>query len=257
MTELRVAIIGCGPSGMVIAHACDQMGVPFTIYAPKAKSLISGAQYLHSDIGVRQEGLYPREITYRWRGNEFTYEGKIYPHGLPKGMRTSWSRFGAHVEAWPLIGIYDYLWERHHGSIVDSEVDLAFIQALAETFLTFNTAPLNKLMPEAKFQYETVMICDGITYAEDDTIVYNGELHSPWYRSSNLWGHYSVEFPVDLYYRAKMPLIQYEPRRIRKPLTTDACIPGVIASGRYGRWEKGVLVDESYHQAIAEIKKRL
>jgi len=257
VTELKVAIIGCGPSGMVIAHACDQMGVPFTIYAPKDKSHISGAQYLHSDIGVRQEGLYPRTVTYCKRGNEWTYEGKIYPNGLPKGMKSSWDKFSDSVDAWPLIGIYDYLWERHHDQIVDSEVALEFIMALGETCLTFNTAPLNKLMPKAHFEYETVMICDGVTFAPEDTIVYNGELHSPWYRSSNLWGHYSVEFPVDAYYRAKMPLIQYEPRRIRKPLLTDAVIPGVIASGRYGRWEKGVLVDESYHQAIAEIKARL
>lgn len=251
------AIVGCGPSGMVIAHACHQMGLPFIIYAPKKPSFISGAQYLHSDIDVRAEGLVPKKVHYQWKGQEWQYEKKIYGR-LPNGLETSWSKFPEEVEAWPLVGVYHWLWDQYSYRITGNSVTVEWMTELAAdgSVIVFNTAPLNRLFPSGKFWKESVQIVNGICFAPPDTIVYNGEPSSPWYRTSNLWGHMSIEYPE----AAKVPsgISQYGLVRVEKPLyATDIEIPGVILSGRYGRWEKGVLVDESYHQAIAEIKSRL
>lgn len=260
VNEFKVAIIGCGPSGMVIAHACHQMQLPFLIYAPKKKSHISGAQYLHSDINVRADGISPKPIHFKWCGTEWQYEKKIYGH-LPEGLHTSWNNYGhgETVEAWPLIGIYDWLWDQYHEQIVDGPVNVEWMLTLVHSGkLVFNTAPLNQFVSSHQCLYETVWIINGISYADPDTIVYNGEPNCPWYRTSNLWGHMSIEFPGKHGFHPVPDCYEgFDAYEIKKPLVTMASIPGVIASGRYGRWEKGVLVDESYHQAIAEIKSRL
>ena len=253
MTKTHAAIIGCGPSGMVIAHACHQMGMPFDIYAPKQKSFISGAQYLHSDIEVRADGISPRTVSYIYRGVEWQYEKKVYGK-LPEGLVTSWSKFKGDVEAWPLIEIYEWLWTQYSERIIDGPVNIEWIRTLTANpeRMVFNTAPLSNFFNGGKFWSEEVQIVNGISFAPDDTIVYNGEPSSAWYRSSNLWGHLSVEYPSNVHVPGE--IAQYGLKVVKKPLVTAEAIPGVIASGRYGRWEKGVLVDESYHQAIAEIK---
>lgn len=251
------AIVGCGPSGMVIAHACHQMGMPFIIYAPKKPSFISGAQYLHTDIDVRADGISPKTVHYTFKGTEHHYEKKIYGR-LPNGLETSWAKFNGDVEAWPLIDIYHWLWDQYAHRITGDWVTKEWMKELAAdgSVIVFNTAPLKKLFPDASsFCSERVQIVNGICFAPQETIVYNGEPGVPWYRSSNLWGHMSIEYPE----AAKIPpaIAQYGRVLVEKPLYAKVDIPGVILSGRYGRWEKGVLVDESYHQAIAEIKSRL
>jgi hypothetical protein len=250
----EISIIGCGPAAMMIAHACDQHGIDFRIYGPGKPSFISGAQYLHRDVGVRFDGLRPEPVRYVHLGDEETYEWKIYEK-LPEGLSTSWKKFPAgDVEAWPLIGIYQYLWGKFYEKISMIEVTLEQVMELGDRTITFNTAPLPALMPDAEYETEDVAILNGVSKANPFEIVYNGTMQDAWYRSSNLWGYQSIEFPAWVYYKDRM---DKDPnvRLIQKPLKTDAFIPNVHLSGRYGRWEKGVLVDESYFQAIEIIKR--
>lgn len=251
----EVSIIGCGPAAMMIAHACDQHAVPFRIYGPGVPSVISGAQYLHRDVGVRYDGLRPESVRYVRVGFEEDYERKIYGR-LPEGMKTSWSKFPDQVEAWPLIDIYHHLWSKFYERISRIEVTLEQVLELGERTLTFSTAPLPALMPDATYLTERVAILNGVSTCPPFEIHYSGDPDDNWYRMSNLWGHQSTEYPADFAMEAQL---QPDPNLalIKKPLSTDAFIPNVILSGRYGRWEKGVLVDESYFQAIDAIKQRL
>jgi hypothetical protein len=252
MSDIEVSIIGCGPAAMMIAHACDQHGVNFRLYGPGTPSFISGAQYLHSDVGVRYDGLRPETVRYRRIGTEAGYEAKIYGK-LPENMQTSWSKFKEEVEAWPLIGIYQFLFSKFYDKISRIEVTLEQVLELGERTLTFNTAPLPALMPDATYEVERVAILNGHSTAPPMTIVYNGDPEEPWYRMSNLWSSQSIEYPHDF---ATDAFLTEDPNVtvVKKPLRTDAFIPNVILSGRYGRWEKGVLVDESYYQAIEAIR---
>ena len=51
-----VAILGCGPTGLVAAHACAMKHIPFVIFSKKRKSFLFGSQYLHEPIpGVIEE----------------------------------------------------------------------------------------------------------------------------------------------------------------------------------------------------------
>lgn len=253
----EVSIIGCGPAAMMIAHACDQHNVPFRIYGPGVPSVIGGAQYLHSDVGVRYDGLRPEPVNYTHTGTEAEYERKIYGK-LPEGMATSWTKFpDGQVEAWPLIGIYQHLWSKFYGMISQMEVTLEQVMELGERTLTFNTAPLPGLMPDATYLTEEVAILMGVSWAEPFSIVYNGDPETYFYRSSNLWGFESTEYPRAYYDSVDAMRGDPNVKIFKKPLSTDAFIPNVILSGRYGRWEKGVLVDESYFQAIEAIRERL
>lgn len=243
---------------MMIAHAAEQMGCTFQMVAPKRKSHISGAQYLHSDVGIRVEGISPTKLHYVRRGDERVYQRKVYPHGLPADKRTSWSKFPGEVEAWPLRAIYDHLWNRYESLIEDAALTMAQLAVIAdhEDTLVFNTAPLNTMGVQKGLWHERVWIVDEICFAEPETIVYNGLMHTDWYRSSNLWGHMSTELPDRAYPPAWTN--SFRVLHVTKPLyTTYEAPPGVILSGRYGRWEKGVLVDESYFQALDAIKARL
>lgn len=241
---------------MMIAHACEQHGVQFRLYGPGVPSVLGGAQYLHRDVGVRYDGIQPQPVDYRRTGTADGYESKIYGE-LPDGMETSWSKFPDRVEAWPLIGVYQHLWSRYYDRISVINATLEQVMELGERTLTFNTAPLPSLMPDATYLTEKVAILMGVSYCDPFTIAYDGTPDVRWYRTSNLWGFQSTEYPISAYDAS--PEMQADPNIIvvKKPLSTDAFIPNVILSGRYGRWEKGVLVDESYFQAIQEIKARI
>lgn len=253
----EVSIIGCGPAAMMIAHACHQHGVPFRIYGPGVPSVIGGAQYLHRDVGVRYDGLRPETVRYVRHGDSQGYETKVYG-ALPPGLETSWNKFPDEVEAWPLIGIYQYLWSKFydHISVVEA-VTLEQCMELGDRTLTFNTAPLPSMMPLAQYATEECVILMGVSWAAPFTIVYDGTPEKLYYRSSSLWGFESTEYPMSIL--AETPWLRDDPniRLIKKPLSTDAFIPNVILSGRYGRWEKGVLVDESYFQAIEAIRTNM
>lgn len=252
--SIEVSIIGCGPAAMMIAHACDQHDIGFRIYGPGEPSFISGAQYLHRDVGVRYEGLKPETVKYVHEGSEAGYEQKIYGE-LPPDLVTSWGKFpDGDVEAWPLVGIYHHLWNRFEDRIIRTQVDLERVLELGDRTLCFCTAPIRALMPDADYKTERVAIVNGVSACPPFTIVYSGDVDVPWYRTSNLWENHSTEYPIQ-HYLDHMP-DDPNARIIDKPLSTDAFIPNVILSGRYGRWEKGVLVDESYYQAIEAFRVR-
>jgi len=259
MDSLRVCVIGCGPSAMMIGHAAEQLGVPFRFIAPKQRSFISGAQYLHRDVGDRVDGISPSTVRYVRRGSSDVYQHKIYGRRLPPDLETSWAKFPDEVSAWPLVDIYEHLWNKYQDLIDDRSLTFDEAAQLGTQELTFNTAPLNVLTAGRGFVFHTeqVVIVHSIAYVPfGNCIVYNGLPTHAWYRSSDLWGHMSVEFPGSV----RLPDTlrhRFSCRTIQKPLRSNAVVPNVIPSGRYGRWEKGVLVDESYFQAIDEIKARL
>lgn len=237
---------------MMIALACEQAGVRFEILAPGIKSEISGAQYLHKDIPDVSDQFPSSEVRYIRRGTPDGYREKIYGKEYSGG--TSWGSFPDVVQAWPLIPIYEYLFRRYSSKIVARALDLESLLQISWDKLTFSTAPLPQICPYGDYETESVWICNYGYDADVNEIIYDGTDEVDYYRTSNLFGHVSMEFPT-----RKNPYLpaNYKARLIKKPLSTDVTIPGVILSGRYGRWEKGVLVDDSYFQAREEIGRVL
>jgi len=243
MVDKQVTIIGCGPAGMLIAHACSQRGLPWKIIAPQAvPSVLGGAQYLHRWIPELECGP-AFQLEYIRLGTKEGYERKIYGK-LPEGVTTSWDTFPSIVRAWSLRETYWHAWARYYHGIEEATVTLDDLLKLAQNYVVFNTAPLNHLMPDHEYITESVYVSEGHSAAGINQIIYNGLYEDDWYRTSNINGASSFEIPGRF---AGKPAPNW--RRIIKPVSTTATIPGVHLLGRYGQWKKGVLVDDAYFEA--------
>lgn len=254
MSHRKVLVLGCGPAGLMVAHACTRVGVDFEIMAPFAKpSFISGAQYLHSfvpDLGLRGQ---EEKLAYVRLGTEQGYCDKIYGGTIPP-EETSWGRFPDAVEAWPLRVAYEALWARYGARIVEDRADWGMMPELLQMYgAVFSTAPLVSLVPSAmldRFHWQDVWITPGDFQDEQipyNTIVYNGTADDPWYRKSNIFGHTSIEFPAEPTDVEAAGAVKF-----RKPLYYDGDdpLPKVFKFGRYGTWQKKQLVDDAYKTAL-------
>lgn len=241
-----VKIIGCGPAAMMVAHACWEAGADFVMYAPeRLMSPLGGAQYLHREIpGLSDMAGDAFDLNFIFLGTEGGYERKIYG-ALPAGLRSSWGKFPDQVRAWPLVATYRYAWARYSRFIETRTVALEDMLHWSHRHIVFNTAPLPHIMPLANYESEGVYIYEGFSRAGLNQIIYSGNIEDDWYRTSNINGKQSTEYPGHFGKQAPVPGLKL----IRKPLRTDVSIPGVHLVGRYGRWEKGVLVDDAFFQA--------
>jgi hypothetical protein len=250
---MNVAIIGCGPAGMFAAEACSQQGVPFSIYAPKGVSSISGAQYLHEAIPWLtgdQDGY----ITFKKIGTRDGYALKVYGH---LGMDVSWDTFTDGPKPyWSLQSAYLTAWMRYEEHIKSIKVKPTDIRKLKKDYsLVINTAPkifLCKHPDDHKFTSQTVFL----TLPEErhlqngNQIIYNGQREVPWYRWSFIHGLSCYEFSHDPKYKKK------ETIEIRKPLINFCDChegDGYLEVGRYGRWRKGALTHEAYFKTMDKI----
>src|SRR3546814_7896241 len=48
--SVKVLILGCGPAGLIAAHAAKRMDADFIVMSKARKSFMNGAQYLHAPI---------------------------------------------------------------------------------------------------------------------------------------------------------------------------------------------------------------
>lgn len=244
---MSIAILGCGPAGLLAAHACARANVEFHIYSVKRKSPISGAQYLHQPIpGIQNAGSPDGHIAYVKQGTREEYARKVY--GNPD-TPVSWDKFdeGLHP-AWSLRKTYDFLWDEFVKDIEHVSISPKFCAELVEVeelVISSIPAPAICLNANHRFHQTSIYIRDGGPFYEDklttNSIVYNGVPSVPWYRASNLWGHESVEFG----------------RKIRgavrgmKPTGHNCdCQPKVLRVGRFGQWQRGVLAHDGFTRTV-------
>jgi hypothetical protein len=267
----KVAILGAGPAGLIAAHTFAMEGWAVAIYsAPDAnghafKSKIGGAQFLHSQIPGIPMKLYARRVTYQTRGTADGYRGKVYANTHPAAVPfVSFDNIhdGMEQVAYPMIGVYDWLWNQFEyninrgltdidGTVVDQLINMDFFDEV----VTSIPAPAICRVPnlhtfvskEIKVWNECVM--EGLP---DNTILYNGDPNGPsWYRCSKLFGHGSTEWSSEL----NPPLSPL--MTLRKPLFTNCdCYAGSVHRvGRQGKWTKGVLAHEAYVDALSIIER--
>lgn len=265
MRNNTVIVVGCGPAGLLAAWAVKQRGYEPIILggAQPAKSRLHGAQYLHSRIPELVDDSESFKVRYVKHGTDLGYAQKIY-HGSVSPTNTSWVKFqaGEH-DAYPLNVVYDRLWDRLRVHIFPLEFNGSCVPLFRRIGVAriMSTMPLNVLMPWLKFQSETVLIDDTtcLDIVGENEIHYFGNPEEAAYRSSNIKGVKSIEYPV-----TTLGVYQ-ECQSVTKPLaarvpSTGALVGahhgGVDLLGRYGLWKKGVLVDDAYRQAL-EILRQL
>jgi hypothetical protein len=256
-----VLILGCGPAGLLAAHAVEQLGGRPHILSIKVKSEFQGAQYLHQPISGLT-GAPHGVIRTHQSGTREGYAQKVY--GDPSAP-CSWNDQLPERDAWDLRLVYDELWDRYRGRVEGGEIDWEDLDEFQNNWkLVLSTLPLIKSCVQERFgvhhfEWEPMWTI-GFAPPEvaDNTVLYSGDLDCDWYRSSRVFGHASTEFSN---HRPITGGAYLTPEEIRPPQVyqvhkgikvqgTDCdCWPGIKRIGRFGTWRKGYLSHHAYHDA--------
>lgn len=251
---MKVCVLGCGPAGLMVAHAVRLIGHEVRIISRKAPSQLHGAQYLHEELPDLALGR-PRAITIHKLGEAAGYAQKLYHDPL---RTTSWERMksGPHY-GWSLQGAYEELWSMYENDIIDNHIEPKDpIRLLSDYDLVLNTVPLKFLCfnPAHEFRYVNEYIRAGELFlwersVEPNEIVYSGLPEHAWHRASYLDGVKEYEFA------SQVPLGQ----KIVKPQSTSCdCYhetDRVIHLGRYGKWQRDELTTDAFNEAWGHLER--
>lgn len=249
--KVTVCVLGCGPAGLLAAQAAASLGLEAHIVSHKVKSKIAGAQFLHEPIPGITEEAPDFIIDVRHLGHASDYARKVYGS---EDAPTSWSEYDGAIPAFDLRKSYDLLWDVWVDEIRDLPVTGDVVSKALDNYdFVVSSVPL-PILAEAvgatgDFRSQSVWISDKLTFSmARNCIIYNGEAATDWYRASHIGGHGSMEYGFDPGFGLQ----------ISKPLDytfeqESAEISDIVLVGRYGRWEKGVLVHHAYTQVLEEL----
>lgn len=274
---MKVAVLGCGPTGLLSAHAAKLCGAEVDIISKKRKSHLFGSQYLHEpiyDIITHGEG---EPVQYVVKGTPEEYRRKV--HGKWWDGIVAPEDFETDHMAWDIRRAYDRLW-RMYGSTVkdyefggDGDMSSATAYAVANYDLGFHNYDLViSTIPRTVWKTDG----DEFIYSEgwavgdapeegrfapmhddinDNTIVCDGTPDVSWTRLSKVFGYTTVEWP----HHVPKPPIQGVVR-VTKPLRytpggSENPTNSFLHVGRYGKWEKGVVVTDAFNEVQKKIQE--
>jgi hypothetical protein len=254
-------ILGCGPAGLLAAHAATLRGYDPVIISNKNRSLIFAAMYLHRSIPHITPNAPELEIDVVKVGCREGYAENVY--GDPTAP-VSWDKFEpGPTPGWNMAKAYDALWKKYSDKIVDKNVNVGMLNRLASLSVpVFSTIPATHTCddPNHRFEKQKIWVLHGPAGRfmkkgiGSDTMYYNGYtldgrygmIGFEWYRYSQLNGYQSWEYASDDPPRNLEAGKQQDGNMTLslgyKPLRTDCdCHPGIRRLGRFGRWDKSVL----------------
>jgi hypothetical protein len=256
---MRVAILGCGPAGLIAAYAAEVAGHIPTIYSHKVQSKIFGAQYLHEPIPGLSPDEPELEIQVIKMGSARGYAKNVY-NDLK--MQVSWNKFKeGFTPGWSLKRVYDQLWARYEDRIHDIIINPSAIKMIVSGYdKTFSTFPARSICSiwQHNFPAAAIWVIHGpvekdAVNREQNIMIYNGvDMNgaSGWYRYSCISGYESWEFSS----RHTQLQILDDGLQISegfKPLGTNCdCHPNLIRLGRFGKWDKNVFTHHSYQEVL-------
>ncbi|AOE44872.1 oxidoreductase [Gordonia phage Terapin] len=289
---MTIAILGCGPTGLLAAHACTLEGYDVAIFSRKRKSELFGSQYLHNPIpGLTPESDKGVPVKYVVRGTPEEYRRKT--HGKWWDGHIGQDEFEPDHQAWDIRQHYDMLWRTYVGKIEPYSIPTKGMVAsffkrensdvgvggyvnwdlgLSEYELVISTVPRDIWqLPGDEYIYsegwaigdapERGVFVDDLVegrelFDKDNTIICDGTSLVPWTRLSKVHGFTSIEWP----HHAAQPHTQAV--RVRKPLhytpgphQNGSPTANWLHVGRYGQFEKGVVVTDAFDQVTKKLKE--
>ncbi len=251
---MRVLILGCGPAGLIAAHAAKTFGADIAILSKKRPSHMKGAQYLHRPISGIDCGD-PFQIDYQLKGSPMGYRMKVYG---PKYMGTvSPEDLAEPHSGWDIRRAYDALWDLYGHAVTDWQASPIGLKSMLDHYapsVTISTVPAPTLCSQNhSFLATNVFSTDSLSsvgiYMPENTVVCNGEEAPRWYRAARIKGWETIEWPGD----SKPPITPLW--SVPKPTDNNCdCFPQVIRGGRYGVWRKGVLSHEIYDETLKALQ---
>lgn len=254
---MNVAILGCGPSGLLAALAAEQVGAKkIRIISSKVKSEIPGAVFLHKAIEGATDLAPQGEVNFAKIGNRGGYAHKVYGDS---NAVCSWDEFPEGVRpAWSMAHAYHRLWMRYEDKIIDHYVEDEVVGLILGLYdMVISTIPAQAICCDPDHRFEKAAIWTRPKeqpQVQDNEIIYNGRIEDPWYRSSLLFGRGSTErAAVKGYDGSESSWRRAGWVKGFKPTKTDCdCwqdLP-LWRVGRFGLWQKGVLAHHAYDQAL-------
>lgn len=259
----RVAILGCGPAGLVAAHAAEKAGAHVEIFSKRRKSHMFGAQYLHEPIPGIDPGE-PQEIRYLLEGSADDYRRKVYGHTYDG--ETSPEVMEENQTVYDIRHTYDQLWERfgkdvYHTDITSQSSWILDMKVGVKFDNIISTIPMDILCANRyhRFSYQGIwaygdapdlgQYVDPEYAIPDGTVLCNGNEFPTWYRASRIFGHATFEWSQ----QGTVPRLPVA--EVKKPIETNCdCWPKVTRIGRYGQWQKGVLVHHVYADTLKALE---
>lgn len=243
----QVAIFGCGPSGLLAAHAARLAGHnPIVFSATSTPSHITGAQFLHVPIPELTGDMPDAYIEFDKVGSREGYARKVYG---AVDADCSWDEYPEGEQpAWSLAEAYRRLWKRYGGTRVvhyniTARRAFGFVAVYQLVISTVPAPAICSRPDEHTFPAADIWIRDGSAEVNghgDPCVVYNGDAKAEHYRSSLLFGHASTEYTHEV----------ADARKGIKPLNTNCdCHPEIVRAGRFGEWRKGRLTHHAFERA--------
>jgi len=284
---MKVAILGCGPTGMIAAHACLTHGIYPQVFSRKIKSALYGSQYLHEPIPGIDHGE-EEWVTYINKGTPEEYRRKT--HGKFWDGIIAPADFETAHPAWDIRRAYNILWRKYHDLVQDYVIPSREAPKIpgdgyAHPYWTLNK-DLNidsydlviSTVPRRIWAIEGEQYIYSLGWAVGDapergqfvnlevpdmTIICDGSPDVAYNRLSHVFGYKTVEWPAHCIGRDVS--VGIPASKLIKPLKyvpAEFDINPVNGTrwlhvGRFGKWQKGVVVTDAWHEVQAELRLRL
>jgi len=246
---VKILILGCGPAGLIAAHAAVKRGHDVVIASKPRKSKMNGAQYLHAPIPDANT-LPEFTINYQLAGDVAGYRNKVY--GPDSEVEVSPESLVGQHPAWDIREAYNWLWDQYMQLVNPFEASpdhLLNRMRRVRPDQVISTIPAPYLCAR-KHDFEYAMV-HATEFAHgqirNNTVLCQGDEQIPWYRSSRIQEYQNTEWPA--MYRPAPDMAMSRVWEVTKPITTNCnCFPAVTRMGRYGQWKKGVLSHEAWDE---------
>lgn len=271
----RALVLGCGPAGLLAAHACKLAGLQVRVASIKQKSQLGGAQYLHHSIPYLTPTAPDSSLVVHGWGTKRGYAQKVYGD---RSHPVSWDlMLGDRDEEvhpiWDMVKMYERLWMQWEPEIIDVQLDARMLRNLLEDGgfeIVVNSVHANticKKKGEHEFPMQPIIISptlpdelEGDVGRDGSEIIYNGSPEDLWYRVSSVFGRDMTEWSFETPGMVKRNLDPFHDSphmTIHKPLSTTCdCWDGeVVKVGRFGKWSKGDLVTDAYDEVVHELSR--
>jgi hypothetical protein len=265
---MRAAVLGYGPAGLIAAKTLVDQGIDVDVIGAGGKSVIGGAQYLHEPILNAEHVTDPEGyIEFLKVGERDGYAKKIYPQAE---FTVSWDNYEGRQPAWALGPVYDILWKHFEDKLLHDTFNGMSLTMLLETDkydVVFSSIPAHALcmhshdFPRVNIALVPFSPINGI----NNVVLYSGRPQDVWYRTSVIFGEAWSEFgqsEIETVHYTSMAAdaIGAEELPVHhgfKPLGTNCnCHPEVVRIGRFGRWDRKILLHHVPHQVLGALEDK-
>lgn len=251
---MDVAVLGCGPAGLMAAHAATIEGHEVSIFSIRQKSQLGGAQYLHRHIeGITEEDP-ELGIRYAKFGDAETYTRKVY--GFTEDSSSFDKTPEGWIGAWNLSRAYDRLWGIYKDRIHHEQLHGEKVGQISPSFeLVISSVPAPAVCYNSahSFNRQGIYLVSAAD-VEPNTVLYSGRMSEPWYRQSNIEGAAWTEYSTASMNRDWLNAAGFGNGMIRKGIKPTGhncdCHPWLLRVGRFGEWKRGVLTHHAFEKTL-------